>query len=56
MTPIAPQAWFALSTMETWSQQDGQFDMKLFYEGIVMALETDPEDPWVVETMGWWNQ
>jgi hypothetical protein len=42
--------------MESWGRLDAHFDSKALYENIVMALESDPEDPWVVETLKWWNE
>lgn len=38
-----------------WSIQDGHFDYIHFYYNIVEMFETDPEDPWVVSTLKWWD-
>jgi hypothetical protein len=48
------QARFLLSTMDSWSTEDGHFDMKAFYYSIVQLFD-DMESPWVIETLAWWD-
>jgi hypothetical protein len=52
---ILVQAWFTLSTMESWSDEHGSFNLREFHESIVEVLE-DTEDEWAKTTMEWWNQ
>jgi len=32
------------------------FSYEKFYENIVTLFEDDPEDPWVIDTLEWWNK
>lgn len=50
------QARLVLSDKESWDQCDGIFNYRHFYESIVSVFETDPELPWVKETLKWWNK
>jgi len=36
--------------------EDGAFEHGVFYQNIVRMFETDPDDPWVKETLAWWNE
>ena len=38
-----------------WSIKDDTFDYSGFYQTISMTL-ADREDPWVQDTLAWWNQ
>jgi hypothetical protein len=35
---------------------DEKFDNRTFFNNIVRIFETDPDDPWVIETLDWWNE
>jgi hypothetical protein len=39
-----------------WTTDDGAFEYEVFYQNIVRMFEDDAEDPWVKETLGWWNE
>ncbi|KAG6825294.1 hypothetical protein H0H92_004132, partial [Tricholoma furcatifolium] len=52
----AVQACFAISSVEAWNSCDGPFDYEMFYFNMVAIFEDEPENPWVVETLKWWNQ
>ncbi|KAK0493704.1 hypothetical protein EDD18DRAFT_1078098 [Armillaria luteobubalina] len=52
----ACQACYALSSKDGWSEQDGAFDLPLFYQSIVDLFESHPEDEWALETLTWWNK
>jgi hypothetical protein len=45
-----------LSSCEQWSAVDGEFKMEQFYDLITDLFERDPNDPWVVETLAFWNK
>jgi hypothetical protein len=32
---------------------DEKFDNKTFFNNILGLFETDPDDPWVIETLDW---
>jgi hypothetical protein len=51
---MASQARHAISTMDTWGNEDGHFDYGEFWHGIV-GLFDDPEDEWCVATLTWWD-
>jgi hypothetical protein len=42
--------------MSQWSSSDNLFNLQLFYDNIVAMFEEDPEDPWIIETLKWWNE
>jgi hypothetical protein len=48
------KARFALSSRRTWSYKEDDFDYRVFYRAIIMRL-SDPSDPWVDQTIKWWN-
>jgi len=50
------QAYIALSSMSQWGSYDDLFNLQDFYTTIVMMFEQDPNDPWVIETLEWWNE
>jgi len=50
----ARKARFALSAKPKWNYKEDNFDYRTFYRFIVMQL-SDPTDPWVEETIKWWN-
>jgi hypothetical protein len=41
-----------LSTSD-WTSKDGSYDYEKMFDSIVDLFETDPTDPWVVETLEW---
>jgi hypothetical protein len=47
---------FALSSDEEWGLGDNTFSYKAFYDNIITLFEDDLEDPWVIETLEWWNK
>ena len=53
---IYHQAYIALSSMAQWGSSDNLFNVQLFYDAIVEMFERDPNDPWVVDTLEWWNE
>jgi len=50
------KTYIALSSMSQWALYDKVFNLEEFYDTIVMAFEKEPEDPWVIDTLGWWNE
>ena len=42
--------------MSQWGSCDNLFNLHLFYDNIVTMFEKNPEDPWVIETLEWWNE
>ncbi|SJK96863.1 uncharacterized protein ARMOST_14562 [Armillaria ostoyae] len=52
----ACQARYALSSKDGWTEQDGAFDLPLFYKSIVDLFESHPDDEWALETLAWWNE
>jgi hypothetical protein len=50
------QTRFALSSVESWSSEDGEFDYEAFFNNIVDLFETDNTHPWVLETLEWWQR
>ncbi|KAF8171892.1 hypothetical protein BJ912DRAFT_1065937 [Pholiota molesta] len=50
---VAVQAYFSLSAIEHWSSspQEGYFNLVDFFNRCVNLFESDPTDPWVVETL-----
>ncbi len=42
--------------MGQWGSYDGVFDLEALYSTIVTMFESDQDDPWVVETLEWWNE
>lgn len=50
------QARFMISTLESWSPDDGKFSYIDFYKEIVATFEDYPEEEWVSETLSWWQQ
>jgi len=47
---------FSLSSDEEWGFIDNPFNYEAFYKNIVTIFEDDPEDPWVIDTLEWWNE
>ncbi|SJL13965.1 uncharacterized protein ARMOST_17417 [Armillaria ostoyae] len=52
----ACQVHYALSSKDGWTEQDGAFDLPLFYKSIVDLFESHPDDEWALETLAWWNE
>ncbi|KAG6839305.1 hypothetical protein C0991_004023, partial [Blastosporella zonata] len=52
----AVQARFALSSCEEWCSEDGKFNLWRLFENIVPVFEDNPDNPWVVETLQWWDR
>ncbi|KAG6829760.1 hypothetical protein H0H87_010311 [Tephrocybe sp. NHM501043] len=46
---------FAIFSVKAWSICDALFDYKIFYFNIIAVFENEPENPWVQETLHWWN-
>jgi hypothetical protein len=42
--------------MSQWGSSDNIFNLQEFYHTIVAMFETDPQHPWVVDTLEWWNE
>ncbi|KAG6816711.1 hypothetical protein H0H87_003686 [Tephrocybe sp. NHM501043] len=51
----AVQAQFTISSVEAWSICNASFNYKIFYLNIIAVFEDKPENPWVQETLHWWN-
>jgi hypothetical protein len=45
-----------LNSTEHWTALDGNFNLEVFYNLIVDLFEQDPNDPWVVDTLEFWNK
>jgi len=41
--------------MKEWGTTDGAFNLIRFYHLIIKTLSHET-DPWVVQTMAWWNK
>ncbi|KAG6839635.1 hypothetical protein C0991_000639 [Blastosporella zonata] len=52
----AIQGRFVISSVDIWSIRNGTFNYQDFYSNIVSLFEEKPENPWVVETLDWWNR
>jgi len=52
---IPPQTYIGLSALPSWNHTDGAFSLIRFYHLIVKTL-SDDTDPWVAETIGWWER
>jgi hypothetical protein len=50
------QAYIALSSMSQWGTSHDLFNLCDFFDTIVATFETNPDDPWVGETLEWWNE
>ena len=50
------QAMFLLSTVEAWVADDGAFSLQEFFNEVLGPFEDDPEYPWVVSTLAWYDQ
>lgn len=48
------QARFALSSTTSWGTDDGLFLFNEFYYAVLELFEY-PEDPWVMDTLQFWN-
>jgi hypothetical protein len=42
--------------MSQWNSFDNLFNFQEFYDTVVGMFEKDPEHPWVVDSLGWWNE
>jgi hypothetical protein len=42
--------------MSQWGSSDNLFNLQEFYNAIVAMFETEPQHPWVVDTLEWWNE
>jgi len=49
------QTYIALSTMPKWGNADNQFRLDTLYDDIVSMFEENADNPWVEETLSWWN-
>jgi hypothetical protein len=41
--------------MRRWGSRADLFSIEDFYNNIVSTFEDNVDDPWVVETLDWWN-
>jgi hypothetical protein len=41
--------------MESWSTEDDSFKVADFYNSIVELFD-DVDDPWVIDTLAWWDK
>lgn len=41
--------------MSQWKSNDNLFSLQEFYDNIVAVFEQNPQDPWVIGTLAWWN-
>ncbi|KAK0489392.1 hypothetical protein IW261DRAFT_1290156, partial [Armillaria novae-zelandiae] len=53
---VACQAHYALSSKDSWTEQDGTFNMATFYNSVVTMFESYPDDEWCLDTLAWWNK
>jgi hypothetical protein len=49
------QARFCISSKKTWSFNDNNFSYRTFYQAI-LGIFVDDDDPWVRDTLVWWNE
>jgi len=42
--------------MSQWASFDKVFNLEELYDTIVMMFEKGVEDPWVIDTLDWWNE
>ena len=50
------QARLVLTEKDAWTQFDGTFNYRRFYEAIVAVFEEDPDPTWLRRTLAWWNK
>lgn len=41
--------------MSQWKSYDNLFSLQRFYDNIIALFELDPQDPWVIDTLEWWD-
>ena len=46
----------AITSMGQWSTSDNLFNLQEFYETVVDMFEKEPQHPWVINTLKWWNE
>jgi hypothetical protein len=46
----------ALASVEKWSRFDADFNHEAFFNNIILLFESDPDAPWVTETLEWWDR
>ena len=42
--------------MSQWKSYDNLFSLQRFYDSIIALFEVDPQDPWVIDTLEWWDE
>ena len=52
---IVDQAYIALSDMVGWGIKDGEVNLSTLYD-LLRQQFRNPDDPWVKETLEWWNR
>ncbi|TRM55178.1 hypothetical protein BD626DRAFT_531431 [Schizophyllum amplum] len=54
---VACMVRFALSSTTKWNVADKSFKLEHLYQEVLelLALDEDEPDPWVIETLKWWN-
>jgi hypothetical protein len=45
-----------LSSCNTWAVTDGNYNAEKLFNTIVQLFESDPEEPWCIETLKWWEE
>ena len=49
------QTYVGLSSMGSWGDTDGTFNLIRFYH-LIMKTLSDNADPWVTNTLDWWQK
>lgn len=52
---IYPQTRIMLSTVSSWSKEDGDFTMSTFFDRILNMFRDDNDGEWSRELLNWWN-
>ncbi|TFY75272.1 hypothetical protein EWM64_g8740, partial [Hericium alpestre] len=47
---------FALTSKERWNPEDGSYKYEEAYDKVVALFEDHPNDPWVLDTLAWYNK
>ncbi|KAF4597891.1 hypothetical protein EYR38_006283 [Pleurotus pulmonarius] len=52
----AVQARVMLSAANSWTNEDGDFILSVFYDRIINLFRDDEGGEWTQQTLGWWNR
>ncbi|KAF4565670.1 hypothetical protein EYR40_002260 [Pleurotus pulmonarius] len=52
---VAVQTCIMLSTVSSWSKEDGDFTMSTFFDRILNMFCDDNDGEWSLELLNWWN-